>query len=136
MADVSITAASVLATAGTNFLRRLAALAITAGQPIAKDANGALILADANGSALAKIVEGIACNGGGVGQPINYVKEDPTFTPGFTVTEGTSYYASATAGGICPAGDLAAGHAVTLIGVGLATNKLNLKLVPGGTVPA
>lgn len=134
MADLSINAASVFASAGTNFLRGTAAAAITAGQVIAKDANGALILADANGSAEAKIPIGIACNGGGIGQPINYVTADPNFTPGSTVTAGAVYVLSGTPGSIAAAADLASGFAAIVIGVGLPVNKLNFSIVRGGEV--
>ena len=134
MADLSVTAASVLPSTGTPILKKTAAATMTAGQVLAVDADKNLILGDADGSALAKVILGISVNGGASGQPVNYVTEDPDFAPGFTCTSGVRYYVSATPGGICPTGDVATGMAVTLLGIGKANGKLNLKIVAGGTL--
>lgn len=134
MAAESITAASVLPTAGVAPKTITAAVAVTQGQVIAKDADKKAILADANGSALAKVPIGIAVNSAAAGQPLQYVEEDDTFSPGFTPTAGEFYILSSTAGGICAVGDSASGWVGALLGIGSATSgKLKLKIVIGGS---
>lgn len=138
MSDVATTAANVLASdQNDGIFRGVAGAAIAAGDVIARDTgnNNVIILADANGSAVAKVVAGVAVNSApGAGQPVDYVNEDPNFNPGGTIVEGKPYVLSATPGKMCPADDLAAGMALTVLGAGKANNKLNLKLIPGGTV--
>lgn len=134
MAAETITAANVLPTAGVTLKRITAAVAITQGQVIAKDADKNAILADANGSAYAKVPVGIAVNAAAIGQPVDYVDDDATFAPGFTPVAGEFYILSATAGGICVVADSASGWASVLLGIGSATaGKLNLKITAGGS---
>lgn len=137
MSDLVVIPANVLASANnTGFFRGTIAAGVNVaqGDTLAKDTAGAIILADANGSAQAKVFEGVALTAGAGGQPVDYVKEDPDFNPGATVTEGEYYILSATPGKIAPVIDKASGWASTLVGVGKAGNKLNLKAVPGGTL--
>ena len=138
MADISITAASVLKS--TNGKTRTATIAaattITAGKSLYKLANGTIGLYDADGVAPANVLEGIALTGGGAGQPVVYCYDDPDFTIGATVAAGATLIGSATAGGICPDADKASGMAVNEVGHGIGSNHILLKIVnTGAAVP-
>ena len=124
MADVTVTAAEVLPLNSTT-RTGLAGAAITAGQTVYESSSGTWVLADANASATAAATQGIALNSAASGQLVT-VAIGGTIDPGFTVTVGTIYVQSATAGGIAPAADLASGHYVTIIGVGETAARLQL----------
>ena len=74
---------------------------------------------------------GVALNGGATGQPI-IVAVSGKFNPGATVAVGTVYILSATAGGICPAADLASSSFCSVIGVGTDTDELTLGINNSG----
>jgi len=130
--DYSVTATSVLASSSASSTKGTAGTTITAGQSLAKAADNTLVLFDANGSAPANVFVGIALNGGATGQPIFYVTADPAFTPGFTVAAGAIVIGSSTAGGLCPAADLATGHYLTIVGVGIGSNKIKMSTLAAG----
>lgn len=133
MSDITVTDASVLASSSAVIQRAIAGAAIERGQPIYLDAsdNYEAKPADADAAASAAAV-GIALNQADAGQPVEYVTEDPGFTPGGTTVPGTIYVVSTGAGGIAPWADLGSGDFVTVLGVGLASNKLHLKIIPSG----
>ena len=134
MADVTVTAANVARVTGsstfgndTQIDNGFAGAAITAGQSVYKDSAGLYQLTDANLSAAAGVAVGIALNSAPAsGQPIA-VAIGGTLNPGFTVTVGTIYVPSATAGGIAPSADLVTGWRTAIIGLGITST--NLKLV-------
>ena len=128
MADVTITAASVVP--GANAIEQYgkAGATITAGQVVYKDSSNLIQLADNNVSATEAAAVGIAANGASLNQPITYYSLDDDLTIGGTVVAGTSYVLSSTAGGIAPAADLASGNYITLIGVAKTTAKLSMKI--------
>lgn len=129
MATLVITAANVLSSASATRKSGIAGATITAGQVLYKDAadSNKLKLADANGAAALRVVEGIALHGASPGQPIAYVTRDPNFKPGATLVIGTTYMlASDTPGGIAPDSDAAAGDYVTTLGVAVSTTDLNI----------
>lgn len=129
-ADYSVTAASVLASAqGVKNKQYNAGASITAGQPVYLDANSTWQLADANGASPLYKVEAIALHAASTGQPLIVCESDPSFTPGFTVAAGAIVVLSATAGGLCPAADLASGHYPAIIGIGIGSNKIKLGIV-------
>lgn len=138
MADLSVTAANVAPISGTSFDtvpgEGIAGVAITAGQTLYIDTANAnvLKLADANSSALTATVAGIALHGAAAGQPIKYAKPGGEYTAGATLTVGTPYFQSATAGGICPAADLATGHYTTLIGIAKSASVMRVFLATAG----
>ena len=75
MADISVTAASVLKGSGAATSTGITgSVAITAGQPLYVDStnNNTLKPADADGSLLAATVVGIALHASSPGQPITY----------------------------------------------------------------
>lgn len=132
-ADLSVTAASVLASATALTGAGTAGATITAGQTLYIDASDSnkLKLADANASAATATVVGIALNGAASGQPVRYVYEDSTFTPGATLTVGEVYILSATAGGLAPVGDLASGYYPGVLFIAKTTSTGVLKIVRG-----
>lgn len=138
MADVTITAASVIPSSGARRILKVidTGVTVTAGQTVYVDAtSGKLKLADADALATADAL-GIAENGGGAGQSINVVYEDNDFTAGGTLVVGETYVVSTTAGGIAPIGDLASGDFTTILGIAKSASKLNLRLFVGGTAKA
>jgi hypothetical protein len=132
MADVTVTATNVVKASDTVLLDGILGGTVTAGQTVYLDTStGTYKLADANASAATAVVAGIAMNGGGSGQTVR-VAVGGTLNPGFTVGVGTPYFQSATAGGICPAADLASGMYTTVIGVGLTASSLKLIISNSG----
>ena len=88
MADVVVTAASVLAGANAKTRWAVAAVAITIGQVVYEDSATSfqVRLADANASAATSVAAGIALTAAsGANQPILIDTEDDDFTPGFTL---------------------------------------------------
>lgn len=131
MADVAITAASVVPGANAVYRDGIAGATITAGQVCYVDAtDGRVKLADANASATTANPVGIAVNGASSGQPVRLVVEDDDFTIGGTVAKGV-YVLSATAGGIAPVADVTTGWYPVVVGVAISTSKVVVKFVRG-----
>lgn len=140
MADITITAANVLASANAKKGFGVAGATITAGQALYSDASASFKLkpADANVLASANCV-GIALHGASDGQPLTYVFEDDDFSPGGTLSLSVAadsgiYVLSATAGGIAPMDDLAATMYPVVLGVAKSTTKLYLRITRGTAV--
>jgi hypothetical protein len=127
MADLTITAASVVA--GTNAIvaEGMAGEAIVAGKSVyLSSTTKKWMLADSNSAtAEARRAHGIALNGAALNQPVDVLKEGP-ITIGATLTAGLDYYVSDTPGGICPRADLASGEYVCLLGLASSTTVLNV----------
>ena len=109
MADITVTAASVVKDTGTIapsvLANGTAGATITAGQSVYLDATTSTIkLADSDASAAAAYGVGIAMHAALSGQPLQYITGG-FFTPGATLTKGAVYVVSATAGGIAPIAD-------------------------------
>ena len=133
MADLTITAASVLA--GANAVRDSgnAGEAITAGQAVYRSSTtNKWMLADSDSAtAEAKKPTGIALNGAALNQPLAVLKSGD-ITIGATLTAGTAYYLSATPGGICPVADVGAGEDVCLLGLAKSTTVLAVAIQAPG----
>lgn len=133
MANLTITAASVLA--GSNVLTEsgLAGEAITAGQVVYwNTATKRFGLADANGAVVAsRAPRGIALNSAAAGQPVS-VGKSGDITLGAVLTAGTAYYLSDTPGAICPVADVGAGEYVVLLGLARSTSVLALDIQVSG----
>lgn len=130
MADITITATSVVAGTDADIYQGVAGETTTAGQAVYLDyLTNRLFLADANASEGAAEVKGVALHGASAGQPLR-VQTAGGITIGGTTVESTIYIASGTAGGIAPAVDLASGWYTTVIGVGGLTNTLKLSVFP------
>lgn len=127
MTDISITAANVQRGSNAQVVQGLAGATITAGQLVHRNGTtGKFVLSDADGSGL-KQVDGVALNGASDGQPLS-VQTGGDITIGGTLTAGTTYYASPTAGGICPLADVASGDDPIIVGIAKSTSVLMLKI--------
>ena len=127
MADLTQTAASVIASTGYKSRDITAGATIVAGNVVYENgANGAVL---AKGDAVATAgVAGIALNGGGDGQPIE-VCYDGVINVGATMTLGEHYALSANAAGkIAPVSDLASTNSPTTLGVAITTTTLQLAI--------
>lgn len=136
MADLSITAANVVAGAGSEQETGVAGEAITAGKAVYKSsATKKWLLADSNSAtAGAKTARGIALTGSALNQPV-VVHKDGDVTIGATLTPGTAYYLSDTPGGICPVADVGVGENVCLIGIAKSASVLAVDIqAPGVTL--
>lgn len=132
MADLTITATSVLADATANTRQGVAGETLAAGKVVYLDSTtGAYKLADSNGAAALRSPVGIALNGAAVGQPVTIALSGPV-TIGATMTAGVAYYLSDTPGGICPVADVGAGEYSTILGIATSTTVLNLKIQESG----
>ena len=123
MADLTITAASVLFTSGTK-LTGVAGASLTAGQAIYIDTanNNVIKLAQSDGTTLESTVEGVTLHAAGTGQPIVYAGNGSVINIGATTAKTTTYHVSATAGGICPQADLVSTNKIARVGYATATD--------------
>jgi len=134
MADITITATSVLPGANSTVVNGTAGAAITAGQVVYLDSSdGRLKLADANSATAAmRSPYGIALNGAASGQPVGVLRSG-LVTIGATMTAGIAYYLSNTPGGICPVADVTGtGTYPTIIGISASTTVLDVRLHESG----
>lgn len=129
MVDITITAANVVA--GSNALKETgtAGETITAGQALYKaSATKKWMKADSNSAtAEARQATAIALTGSALNQPIVVLKSGD-ITIGATLTAGTAYYLSDTAGGICPLADVGSGEYVCLLGLAKSTTVLTVDI--------
>lgn len=134
MADLTITAASVVAGAGASINRSgNAGETITAGQVVYKSPTShKWMKADSDSAtAGAKVAGGIALNGASLDQPLAVLTAGPV-TIGATLTGGTGYYLSNAAGGICPVADVGSGENVCLLGLATSTTVLEVGIQSSG----
>lgn len=133
MADLTITASSVLPSSTAVKRTGKAGEAITAGQPVYQDSDGLWWQADADDTATKAAAGGIAVSSAeGAGQSVVVATEDDNFTVGATLEAGTAYGVSATKGGIAPLSDLMTGDYITFLGVAKDTSKLMLRPLATG----
>jgi hypothetical protein len=126
MADVVVTAASVVKGSDTQMQDGILGATVTAGQTGYLDtATSTWKLADSNASLTTGTLGGIFLNGGVSGQPVK-VAVSGSINPGFTVTVGSIYVLSATPGGIAPAADLTSGWYTSIVGIGITATSLML----------
>ena len=127
MADLTVTAASVLASAAaTNVRNGIAGETLTAGMPVYIDTADGNSLKKAQATSAKHACVGITTSAAADGQPIAYTASDTSFAIGSTVVVGTVYCVSATAGGICPLVDLVSPDYVTVLGVANTTSTIVL----------
>jgi hypothetical protein len=134
MADLSITAANVVKGADALVENGTAGASITAGQPVyLDDTTGKFLLSD-NNAAGKKTVRGVALHAASNNQPLA-IQRRGDITIGGTLTAGSRYYLSGSAGGIAPEADLASGMDVVLLGIAKTTTVLALNIqTPGVTI--
>lgn len=133
MADISITAANVIAGAGAEVKHGTAGATITAGQVVYREAaTGKFKLADCD-SATAEVRSpyGIALNGASDGQPLAVLRSG-LITIGGTLTAGVAYYLSPTAGGIAPVADLTTGDYPSVLGIATTTAIMKVAIAESG----
>jgi hypothetical protein len=125
MADLTITAANVVAGSGASVASGIAGEALAAGKAVyLSSTSGKWMLADSNSATVeARKAIGIALNGAAANQPVN-IHKGGDITIGATLTAGTAYYLSDTPGGICPLADVGAGEYVCLLGLAKSTTVL------------
>jgi hypothetical protein len=133
MADLTITAASVVKGAGSQVDRGTAGATITAGQAVYEDAaTGKYLLADDNSAtAAARVPKGIALNGASNNQALAVLMSGD-ITIGAALTPGVAYYLSDTPGGIGPVADLASGEYPCFIGIAESATVLHVDINPSG----
>jgi len=132
MADISITAANVVA--GSDAVREsgTAGATVTAGQLVYLDTSDMKYkLADSNGASALRVPNGIALNGASNGQPLS-IQKGGDITIGGTLTAGVAYYLSDTPGGICPVADLGSGEYPCIVGIAKSTSVLSVNIQPSG----
>ena len=129
MADLTITPGSVIAASGSTIKEGVAGATITAGQSLYIDTTDSnkLKLADADDAALYACA-GIALNGASTGQPVDYVLRSSDLDIGATLSVGTIYVLSGTAGGVAPSADLASGDYAVILGVANATDSMRVDI--------
>jgi hypothetical protein len=126
-ADYSVTTANVLpSSAAKRNVSFTAAASIAAGDAVYLTTSNTWALADANLSAAASKVAGIAENSASTGQIVSVVISDEAFAPGFTVAANAVVVLSATAGKLCPVADLAQNSYLGIVGIGVGSNKIRL----------
>lgn len=137
MADVTITAANVLASSSAVLSKEYnAGATITRGQSVYLDTSTSTWkLTDSNAAATGNGINdtrGIAYGDVASGQPLTVILRDPGLTLGGTLVKGTSYYASATAGGVAPSADVTTGWYRVFLGIAISTTVLNYNPVASG----
>jgi len=116
MADLTITATSVLVGADASVRQGIAGETITAGQSLyIKAADSKLWKAQSDGTLEEATCAGVALNGAAVNQTVAYA-EGGTINIGGTTAKTTTYVVSATAGGIAPQADLIATNRISYVG--------------------
>lgn len=138
MADLSVTAASVVASSAAVIVNNYNfGATVTAGKAVYLDTSSTWQLLDIDaavtGNEIATL-RGIALNGGASGQPASVCIKDTDFTPGATLTNGLAVYGSNTAGGITSADVPATGTYPVVLGVGKSTTKMNLNPFASGAI--
>lgn len=133
MADLSLTAGSILAAATANIKRGKAGATVTAGQIVYLDpADSEYKLADADNLPAGGVTAVfMALNGASDGQPLA-VLQGGDVTMGSVLTAGTAYYLSPVAGGIAPIADVLSGDNVILLGVAKSATVLAFKPIISG----
>lgn len=127
MADIVITATSVVAGSDAVTSVGIAGEAITAGQALyVSSTTGKLMKADSNSATVeARQATSISLNGAALNQPV-VIQTSGDLTIGGTLVPGSAYYLSDTPGGICPVADVGTGEAVCLLGLAKSASVLAL----------
>lgn len=132
MAALSITAASVVAGAGSKSLVGTLGETVTQGQPAYRAvATKKLGKADSNVSAALAECVGIFLTAGSLNQPVVVHTEGP-ITIGATLVVGERYFVGDVAGGIVPSADLSTGEYVTYLGTAISASVLDVQIHNSG----
>jgi hypothetical protein len=122
MADLTVTAASVVWTSGTKETG-VAGETITAGMGVyLKASDSQLYKAQADGTAAEAAAVGIALHASLDNQPLTYAGQGAVINIGATTSKATTYVVAATAGGVAPQADLTSGQYIVRLGYATATD--------------
>jgi len=129
MADLSITAANIVLVSGDTATKN-AAEAVTAGNWLYAPTSTTVGVAS-NGAVAKQTVVGLALNSAGVGQPVTYALPGSVVTFGAILSVATWYVLSAS-GATSPVADQTSADYVSLVGYGLTTANMQLRIVNTG----
>lgn len=132
MANVSITAANVLASSSAKKIFGVSGSALTQGAAVYLDANNRFQPANATTSATtAKVVGFVQDAVAAALQPCVVVTADAGYTPGFTAAIGNVVYLSGTDGAMTVTSTdvQATGYYVSVLGVMITTTTMNASIV-------
>lgn len=128
MANIAITAASVVIGSNAVVEHGVAGEAVTAGQAAYKDVNDKSMLADSNSATpAARKARGLALNNAAANQPLSIIRSGD-LTMNAVLTAGTPYFLSDTPGAICPIADVGSGEYVCQIGIAKSTTVLAIDI--------
>lgn len=129
MADISITAANVVAGADSSAVSGVAGETIAAGKAVYQSSTTKKwMLADSNSAtAEARQAKGIALNGASLNQPIA-IHKSGDITIGGTLVAGQAVYLSDTPGGLCPLADVGAGEYICQLGLAKSSTVLSVDI--------
>lgn len=135
MADFLVVPANVKASAGAVLGDGIALVEINIGDAVYEDSayDGKVGLADSNAALPYCMFAGISLVHVYAGGPVRYVKSDPDFSHGLTLSTGAAVTAnliailSANAGKLAPSADLAATWKLEVISFILSATKMNLQ---------
>jgi len=132
MADLSITAGSVVPSALAVKLNGKAGAAVNGGQTVFLDtATATYKLADGN-DATKLPVAGIAGNTAGIGQNLQVITSDPNLAIGtHSLGLGIPHFQSATPGMLCPLADISTANQTTCLFVTNTTTTVSFGIIGG-----
>lgn len=135
MADLVITATSVIPGADASIVYGRAGEALAQGKQVYLDSTSKKwMLADSNSAtAAARVASGTALNAAALDQPVAVAKRGQVAI-GATLVPGTDYYLSDTPGGICPIADVGTGEYVCRIGMATSASVMQLDYFYSGVV--
>jgi hypothetical protein len=131
MADISITAANVVAGTGAKTMPGTAGGTITAGMSVYRHTDGKFLPAEHDDTAVKAAAVGIALNSASVNQPL-VVQTDGPVAMGTVFTIGQIIVVGAAGGAIAPSADPGVADFVTIMGVATSTSVLQLKINASG----
>lgn len=128
MADISVTAGSVVPATSGNTRQMIAGTTLTAGQLVYRNSADGRAWTASTASLAASQIVGVTLDGGAAGQPVT-VQTSGDYTVGGTVAIGTVYGVGDNAGGIAPVSDNGAGDFCSVFGIGITTAKIRIGIV-------
>lgn len=129
MSALSINTSNVIRSTSAAIFIGTAGQTITAGQPVYYDSTNVLYkLANAVGASPINVVAGIAVDGAATNQDLVICTRDPNFSPGHVINSGNIAILGNVAGQINDVSDRATGWYVTILGVGIGSNRTNFQL--------
>lgn len=137
MADVSKTPANLRVVSDVQGRRVLFGESVSPGDTIYLKTSDRKYYKAINTSLENSTCKGIAIGYGGA-DTYGYIVSEPgsVVNVGATLTQGTIYVVSSTAGGMAPEADIGSGEYVTILGVGDSSGQLQLNIVATGLTHA